>query len=73
MFDRGTDWYTILSQLDPATKDQQFSADIVAAAVLDIYPWNESKKPSAPTMNHPGFHAPSGFCDPAGRSVTCWE
>ena len=24
-------------------------------------------------VNHPGFHAPSGFCDPAGRSVTCWE
>jgi hypothetical protein len=22
---------------------------------------------------HPGFHAPSGFCEPAGRSVTCWE
>jgi ATP-dependent DNA helicase RecG len=25
------------------------------------------------SVNHPGFHAPSGFCDPAGRSVTCWE
>ena len=24
-------------------------------------------------VNHPGFHAPSGFCEPAGRSVTCWE
>jgi hypothetical protein len=25
------------------------------------------------SLNHPGFHAPSRFCDPAGRSVTCWE
>jgi hypothetical protein len=24
-------------------------------------------------LNHPGFHAPSGFCEPAGRSATCWE
>jgi hypothetical protein len=25
------------------------------------------------TVNHPEFHAPSGFCEPAGRSVTCSE
>lgn len=24
-------------------------------------------------MNRPGFHAPSGFCDPAGLPVTSWE
>jgi hypothetical protein len=24
-------------------------------------------------LNHPEFHAPSGFCEPAGRSVTCSE
>jgi hypothetical protein len=24
-------------------------------------------------VNHPEFHAPSGFCEPAGRSVTCSE
>ncbi|ORV75554.1 hypothetical protein AWC08_33545 [Mycobacterium gordonae] len=25
------------------------------------------------TLNRPGFHAPSGFCDPAGLPVTSWE
>jgi phage terminase small subunit len=24
-------------------------------------------------VNHPEFHAPSGFCEPAGWSVTCLE
>ncbi|MFL0293709.1 hypothetical protein ACJH6J_22030, partial [Mycobacterium sp. SMC-18] len=24
-------------------------------------------------VNRPGFHAPSGFCDPAGLPVTSWE
>ncbi len=24
-------------------------------------------------LNRPGFHAPSGFCDPAGLPVTSWE
>jgi hypothetical protein len=24
-------------------------------------------------LNHPEFHAPSGFCEPAGWSVTCLE
>ncbi|ORW20254.1 hypothetical protein AWC17_08250 [Mycobacterium nebraskense] len=24
-------------------------------------------------LNHPGFHAPSGFCEPAGWSATRWE
>ena len=24
-------------------------------------------------LNRPEFHAPSGFCEPAGRSVTCSE
>jgi len=44
-FDKGTDWYTILKQLDTITLDQQFSADILVAAVSDMCPWNESKKP----------------------------
>jgi Protein of unknown function (DUF732) len=44
-FDKGYDWYTILTRLDTITKDQQFSADILVAAVSDICPWNESKKP----------------------------
>jgi len=25
------------------------------------------------SLNRPGFHAPSGFCDPAGLPVTSWE
>jgi hypothetical protein len=44
-FDKGSDWYAILQQLDPITLDQQFSADILVAAVRDICPWNASKKP----------------------------
>lgn len=44
-FDKGTNWYSILTQLDAATRNQQFSADILAAAVQDLCPWNESKKP----------------------------
>ncbi|BCO40916.1 hypothetical protein MINTM001_20550 [Mycobacterium paraintracellulare] len=24
-------------------------------------------------LNHPEFHAPSGFCEPADWSVTSWE
>jgi len=44
-FDKGYDWYTILKRLDTITLDQQFSADILVAAVSDICPWNESKKP----------------------------
>ena len=24
-------------------------------------------------VKHPVFDAPPGFCDPAGRSVTCWK
>jgi hypothetical protein len=44
-FDKGYDWYTILQRLDTITLDQQFSADILVAAVRDICPWNESKKP----------------------------
>jgi hypothetical protein len=44
-FDKGYDWYSILKRLDTTTLDQQFSADILVAAVSDICPWNESKKP----------------------------
>lgn len=44
-FDKGNDWYSILRQLDPITLDQQFSADILVAAVRDICPWNASEKP----------------------------
>jgi hypothetical protein len=44
-FDKGTDWYAILQQLDTITLNQQFSADLLVAAVRDICPWNASKKP----------------------------
>ena len=44
-FDRGFDWYTILKRLDAATMDRELSADILVAAVADICPWNQSKKP----------------------------
>jgi hypothetical protein len=34
--------------------------------------WHVSEWWNQPIVNQPGFHAPSGFCEPAGRSVTYW-
>ena len=69
---RDGDWYEISSGGVLAVH----YADATKAA--EYYPphaWSRliADQPPGRPLNHPGFHAPSGFCEPAGRPVTSWE
>jgi hypothetical protein len=68
-------------QLKPARGEQTISAPNGEILTLAEVAEMTRQKPSTlrwwramgEGVNRPGFHAPSGFCEPAGWSVTCWE
>lgn len=43
-FDRGNDWYSILTQLD-STVGEEHSAAVLVTAVSELCPWHEGKTP----------------------------